>query len=209
MELLPHLQSDQYTDILNQYYKETTEFERLGDQAVKIADIAARLSENNTAFSDKCKGELKILQDLMEDLLNNAEEAFSGKNEQAAALIEPKVHVVNDLINQMTQNHLNRMSAGECSFLADAIFSNLMAEYKRVAGICSNIGMATLIRIHPELASREHMFLETLDENGSAEYKTVLRQTRKQYFDRLKEKENGDQGQQITMEEALSMNNEQ
>ena len=209
VELLPHLQSDQYTDILNQYYKETTEFERLGDQAVKIADIAARLSENNTAFSDKCKGELKILQDLMEDLLNNAEEAFSGKNEQAAALIEPKVHVVNDLINQMTQNHLNRMSAGECSFLADAIFSNLMAEYKRVAGICSNIGMATLIRIHPELASREHMFLETLDENGSAEYKTVLRQTRKQYFDRLKEKENGDQGQQITMEEALSMNNEQ
>ena len=203
VELLPHLQSDQYTEILNQYYKQSTEFERLGDQAVKIADIAARLSENNTDFSDTCKGELKVLQSLIEDILNNAEAAFTGKDEKAASLIEPKVHVVNDLINEMTQNHLNRMSAGECSFLADAVFSNLMAEYKRIAGICSNIGMATLVRIHPELATREHLFLETLDQNGSAEYKQVLMQTRKQYFDRLKEKETGDQGQQITLDDVL------
>ena len=45
--------------------------------------------------------------------------------------------------------------------------------------------MATLVRIHPELASREHLFLETLDENGSAEYKAVLNQTHQAYFDRL------------------------
>ena len=204
VELLPHLQSEQYTDILNQYYKQSTEFERLGDQAVKIADIAARLSENNTDFSDTCKGELKVLQSLTEEILNNAEEAFTGKNEKAASLIEPKVHVVNDLINEMTQNHLNRMSAGECSFLADAVFSNLMAEYKRIAGICSNIGMATLVRIHPELATREHLFLETLDQNGNAEYKQVLRQTRKQYFDWLREKQTGSGGQQITMEDVMA-----
>ena len=203
VELLPHLQSEQYTDILNQYYKQSTEFERLGDQAVKIADIAARLSENNTDFSDTCKGELKVLQSLTEDILNNAEEAFTGKDEKAASLIEPKVHVVNDLINEMTQNHLNRMSAGECSFLADAVFSNLMAEYKRIAGICSNIGMATLVRIHPELATREHLFLEMLDQNGNAEYKQVLMQTRKQYFDKLRDKETGSQGQQITIEDVL------
>ena len=203
VELLPHLQSEQYTDILNQYYKQSTEFERLGDQAVKIADIAARLSENNTDFSDTCKGELKVLQSLTEDILNNAEEAFTGKDEKAASLIEPKVHVVNDLINEMTQNHLNRMSAGECSFLADAVFSNLMAEYKRIAGICSNIGMATLVRIHPELATREHLFLETLDQNGNAEYKQVLMQTRKQYFEKQRDKETGSQGQQITIEDVL------
>ena len=202
VELLPHLQNEQNSAMLNQYYKESTEFERLGDQAVKIADIAAKLSENNTAFSKKCVGELKILQELIQDTLNDAEEAFSGRDEQAASKIEPKVHVVNDLINEMTQNHLNRMSAGECSLLADAYFSNLMAEYKRIAGICSNTGMATLVRIHPELASREHRFLETLDENGDATYRTVLKQTRKLVFDKLKEQEEGD-GQQITLDDVL------
>ena len=185
VELLPHLQSELHISALNQYYKLSTEFERLGDQAVNIADIAAKLSENNTSFSDTCKKEIIVLQDLIQDILDDAEKAFAEQSEQAASVIEPKVHVVNDLINEMTQNHFNRMSAGECSMLADAVFSNLMAEYKRVAGTCSNTGMATLVRIHPELASREHLFLETLDKNGDMEYRTVLAQTRKQYFDRL------------------------
>lgn len=204
VELLPHLQNEQNSVMLNQYYKESTEFERLGDQAVKIADIAAKLSENNTAFSKTCIGELKVLQELIQDILNNAEEAFSGRDEKAASLIEPKVHVVNDLINEMTQNHFSRMSAGECSMLADAIFSNLMGEYKRIAGICSNTGMATLVRIHPELASREHKFLETLDENGDAAYRTVLQQTRKLVFDKLKERKEGSgDAQQITLDDVL------
>ena len=69
--------------------------------------------------------------------------------------------------------------------LADAVFSNLMVEYKRIAGTCSNTGMAVLVSIHPELASREHLFLETLDKSGNAEYMTVLEQTHKMYFDQL------------------------
>ncbi len=185
VELLPHLKSEYHIAILNQYYKVSTEFERLGDRAVNVADIAKKLHENDTAFSATCKRELTVLQGLIADILGDAEAAFMQRSEKAASDIEPKVHVVNDLINEMTRNHFNRMSAGECSLLADAVFSNLMAEYKRIAGICSNTGMATLVRIHPELASREHMFLETLDKSGGDAYRSVLENTRKKYFDKL------------------------
>ena len=71
------------------------------------------------------------------------------------------------------------------STLADAVFSNLMVEYKRIAGTCSNTGMAVLVCIHPELTSQEHLFLETLDKNGNADYRTVLEKTHKTYFDQL------------------------
>ena len=81
--------------------------------------------------------------------------------------------------------------------LADAVFSNLMAEYKRIAGTCSNTGMAILVSIHPELASREHLFLETLDKNGSAEYRAVLEQTHKKYFDQLNAAEDTPHFQQL------------
>ena len=185
VEMLPHLKSEDHISALNQYYKLSTEFERLGDQAVNIADIAAKLSENDTGFSETFKKEVAVLQSLVQDILDDAEKAFTEQSEKAASVIEPKVHVVTDLINEMTRNHFARMSAGECSMLADAVFSNLMAEYKRIAGTCSNTGMATLVRIHPELASREHLFLETLDKNGNAEYRSVLEQTHKTYFDRL------------------------
>ena len=187
VELLPHLRSQNHILILNQYYKLSTEFERLGDQAVNIADIVSKLSENDTGFSDTCKQEIGVLQELVLELLEEAEKAFEQREEKAASDIEPKVRVATELINRMTQNHFARMSAGECSLLADAAFSNLMAEYKRIAGTASNIGMSTLVRIHPELASREHLFLETLDKSGNAEYRTVLAQTHRKYFSRLDE----------------------
>ena len=197
VQLLPHLQSENHIAILNQYYKLSSEFERLGDQAVNIADTASQLSENGTSFSDTCKREIAVLQELIQNILNDAEKAFAERSEKAASVIEPKVHVVTDLINKMTQNHFKRMSAGHCSLLADAVFSNLMAEYKRIAGTCSNTGMATLVRIHPELAQKEHLFLETLDKNGGTEYKTVLEQTHQKYFGLLDGLEAAPQFQQL------------
>ena len=199
VQLLPHLQNEQFVSVLNQYYKVTTEYERLGDQAVKIADLAEKLSAGNTGFSATCRRELKVLQALLSDMLDDTELAFSERSEGAASRIEPKVHVAGDLISEMTQNHFRRMGAGECSLLADAAFSNLMAEYKRVAGICSNAAMATLVRIHPELASREHAYLENMDRDGNEAYRRVLAETRKQYFDLLNEKD-GPRSEQLVMD---------
>ena len=199
VDLLTHLRLDSHISIINQYYKLSSEFERLGDQAMNIAEIASELSKNGTPFSDVCKKEIAVLQELIRDILNDAEKAFVDRSERAATVIEPKVHVVSDLINKMTQNHFNRMSAGACSMLVDVVFSNLMAEYKRIAGTCSNTGMATIVRIHPELALKEHLFLETLDQNGGVEYKTVLEQTRKKYFGQLLAAETDVRVQQMEM----------
>jgi len=87
-------------------------------------------------------------------------------------------------INELTQNHFKRMGSGECSLMADAFFSNLMGEYKRIAGICSNVGIATLVRARPELAEHEHLFFETIDKNDS-DYKRVFDETHEKYTGKL------------------------
>lgn len=185
VQLLPHLQSETHVGILNQYYKVSTEFERLGDCAVHIEDIAMKLSEGNTQFSDTCKREINVLRELLEDIVKDTEKAFCERDIKAASSIEPKVRVAIDMVNTLTQNHFKRMSSGECSLLADALFTNLMGECKRVAGICSNVGIATLVRVQPELASNEHMFFEELEKGGNEAYNEIFEKTRKEYLDRL------------------------
>ena len=59
--------------------------------------------------------------------------------------------------------------------------------------------MATLVRIYPELASREHMFLENMDQNGSAAYRKVLAETHERYFEMLKDK-GEPEGEQLVMD---------
>ena len=186
VQLLPHLQSENFVGILNQYYKVSTEFERLGDCAVHIEDIAMKLSEGDTQFSDTCKREINVLRELLEEIIKDTEKAFCERDIKAASSIEPKVRVAIDMVNKLTQNHFKRMSSGECSLLADALFTNLMGECKRVAGICSNVGIATLVRVQPELASNEHMFFEELEKGGNEAYNEVFEKTRKKFFDKLK-----------------------
>ena len=185
VELFPHLQNENHVAILNQYYKVNVEFERLGDHAVNISDIAMKLSEGGTVFSAACMRELTVLRSLIENVLNDCEEAFLNRNTEAASLIEPKVRVVVELVNVLINNHFSRMSAGECSLLADSAFTNLMGEYKRIGAICSNVGIATMVRVRPELADHEHLFFETLDKTGDSQYNQVLEETHKKYFDLL------------------------
>ena len=126
-----------------------------------------------------------MLRSSLEEIVKDTDKAFCERDIKVASGIEPKVRVAIDMVNKLTQNHFKRMSSGECSLLADALFTNLMGECKRVAGICSNVGIATLVRVQPELASNEHMFFEELEKGGNEAYNEVFEQTRKEFFDKL------------------------
>ena len=177
IQLLPHLKDLYHVSILDQYYKVNGEFEHLGDNADHIAGIAKLLNQDQTHFSEEARNELQVLYELTGQILDLAGEAFKKRNVEAAYDIEPLVQVSGDLINKIRMNHLKRMSTGVCDPLADTSFTNLLAEIKRIAGICSNIGTATVVRVRPELADREHYYYESLhsgkDEKFNESYKTA------------------------------------
>jgi phosphate:Na+ symporter len=179
VEFLPHLQIEYHVSILNQYYKVTSEFERLGDHAVNIAAYAESLKTNNTAFSDAALSELAVLESLLMQILDETGQTFTKRDVDAAARIEPLVQVAGDLITVLRGNHLKRMSTGECSAYADTMFTNLMVEFHRIGDVCSNVGVATVVRVRPELADHEHLYFERLhagqDESFNAAYERAYR----------------------------------
>ena len=185
VELLPHLQLDLHVSILNQYYKVTEEFERLGDHAVNIAEHAQSLHESGNTFSDMALSELGILKRLTDDILDLADKTFRRRNVEAARQIEPLVQVAGDLISRLKTNHLKRMASGECSIFADADFTNLMVAFKRIAAICSNVGVATMVRVKPELADHEHDYYESLHEGGDETFDAALRSARDRWFSEI------------------------
>ncbi|MBO4241887.1 MAG: Na/Pi cotransporter family protein [Clostridiales bacterium] len=185
VELLPHLQSEDHVQILNQYYKVVAEFERLGDHAVNIADLAEGMSKSSTYFSHAANREIIVLYNLVNNIIDHAESAFKKRDGEAAMQIEPMVRVTSELITQLKQNHFTRMSSGECNIMADAIFSNLMVEIKRITSVCSNIGIATMVRIRPELADHEHLYYESLQKGGDADFDKTFNKIHDLYFSQL------------------------
>ena len=185
VELLPHLQLEQHVAILNQYYKVTTEFERLGDHAVSIAEVAANMSHDGTTFSQTAIREIHVVESALRQILENTEKTFRDRDEEAAREIEPLVQIVNELNAVLRRNHLQRLSQGSCSMFADIAFTNLGVEFRRIAAVCSNVGVATVVRIHPELADHEHLYFERLHTGGDEEFNASYDAAHALFFSQL------------------------
>ena len=189
VELLPHLQNEYHVSILDQYYKVTAEFERLGDHAVNIADNAHNLEHNGTGFSSSALEDLKVLQDSIDAILVDTELAFRKRDLRAAYRIEPQVQVAGDIITVLKRNHLQRLSRGVCNIYADVSFTNLMVELKRIADVCSNVGVATVVRVRPELADHEHIYYSELHSGGDESFDEEYEKAHERYFSRLHREE--------------------
>ncbi len=183
---LPHLQLEYHVSILDQYYKVTAEFERLGDHAVKIAEHAQTLVRDGTSFSQAAFSELAVLETATLNILDETAQAFRKRDVDAAMRIEPLVQVISELIILLKRNHLKRMSRGECNVYADAAFSDLMVEFRRIADTCSNVGVATVIRVNPELADHEHLYYEHMHKGGDEAFNTAYNRARTRYFSLLR-----------------------
>ena len=187
VEFLPQLRLPYHVSILDQYYKVTSEFERLGDHAVNIADHAAAMKRNSTAFSPAALSELSVLESALTNILDETDLTFRKRDVKAAERIEPLVQVTDEIIALLKRNHLKRMSTGECNVYADAAFSDLMVEFHRIGNVCSNVGVATMVRVHPELADHEHLYFERLHAGSDRAFNAAFDQARQKYFSLLQQ----------------------
>ena len=192
VEYLPHIRDAQNAAILDQYYKVVTDFERLGDHAVNIADNAGSMHRLQKKFTKTAISELEILEDLIREILDNVELAFGKRDVDAAFRIEPLQQVATDMVSKLKRHHLDRMSKGECDIFTDANFENLMSDMQRIADVSTNIGEATLVRVNPELAENEHDYFAALRSGQNKEYNEQFNSAYEKYKDRFKKvAENG------------------
>ena len=182
------IKSDEHLRIMNEYYRITSEFERLGDHAVNISEAAQGLQENSVSFSDSAKRELEVIRKLISEVLDLARLSFEKRDEQAARRIEPLEEVVDDLVNALRENHLKRLASGECTVIVDSIFLNLLSDIERISDICSNIGVSTIARIHPELAEQEHSYISLLHQGRDENFNRIYGEAHALYFGRLENK---------------------
>jgi phosphate:Na+ symporter len=171
---------------MDQYYKVTSEFERLGDHGVNIAEHAAALHRNNTVLSAAALAEVGVVEKAILQILDEAQQTFQKRDVEAAKRIEPLVQVIADLNTMLKRNHLKRMATGECNVYADSTYTDLLIEFRRIGDVCSNVGIATMVRVYPELADHEHKYFDRLHAGGNEDFDAAYNRVHDQFFSMLK-----------------------
>ncbi len=191
MQISAHITSDEHSEIMNHYYSTISEFERLGDHAMNIAEDAEEMNKSEVSFSETALKELGVVRDLLRAVLNYTGRSFEKCDAKAAAHIEPLEEVVDDMVNALRQNHLERLRLHQCSVLAGTEFLNMLSDIERISDICSNVGVFTIARVRPEIKHEVHDYVSRLHSGKDEAFNREYEAAHDHYFALLKAEEEG------------------
>ncbi|MBR6350430.1 MAG: Na/Pi cotransporter family protein [Lachnospiraceae bacterium] len=186
VQIAPTIKQEEHIQIMDEYHKLTTEFERLADHAMNVAEISKVMDQSGYKFSQSAIQEYELTCELLYKILDCTRQAFEKRDAEAARHIEPMEDVMDDMINTIHDNHLERLRDGVCSVSSGMAFLDILSNLERMSDSCSNVGIAVVARVNPELANLAHSYITSLhaskdNNNFDEEYNAI----HDDYFARL------------------------
>ena len=117
------------------------DFERIGDHALNLMELAGDMKKRELEFSRKARLEMEVFGDAVQDILNRSIQAFVQHDTSLAMTVEPLEEVIDDLNKEMKKRHIKRLRKGKCTIELGMILSEIAVNYERVADHCSNLAV--------------------------------------------------------------------
>ncbi len=143
------------------------DFERIGDHAINLGDVAKEIHTKQISFSDSANAELQTLYRALSNILDTTITSFEKNDVDTAKTVEPLEDVIDTLVLEIKNRHIKRLRAGNCTIEIGFILTDLLTNIERISDHCSNIAVAV---IEADLGSFEsHEYLDNL-KHTSAEF---------------------------------------
>ena len=141
------------------------DFERIGDHAMNLGDVAKEIHTKEIKFSDGANAELETLYRALGDILNTTITAFEKNDVTMAKTVEPLEDVIDTLVLEIKNRHIKRLRSGNCTIEIGFILTDFLTNIERISDHCSNIAVAV---IDADIGSFEsHEYLDNLKHTSS------------------------------------------
>ena len=155
------------------------DFERIGDHAVNIADVAKEIYEKKIDFSPTAKHEIAVLKEAILEILDITLKAFTEDSVEYATQIEPLEEVIDDIIAEVRANHIMRLQKGQCTIEYGFVLADFLNNIERVSDHCSNIAVSII-----DVASMSfdsHEYLQTVKSGDNNYFRIKYTEYRNKY----------------------------
>ena len=172
------LTSRQSADV-SKFLHTLSDFERISDHALNVAEAAQELSRKDITFSADAEHELSVLTAALREILHNAIRAFIMEDLELAKRVEPLEELIDALCDEMKLHHVDRLQKGTCTLSQGFVFNDLLTNYERVADHCSNIAVA-MIELEAD-SFDTHEYLNSVKAMRSAAYERYYEEYRQRF----------------------------
>ena len=145
-----------------------SDFERISDHALNIAESAKEIKDKKLTFSDGAREEMKVMADAVNNIVGIAIGAFLDNDVEAAKKVEPFEELIDELCDKSKMHHIERLQTGECTIVPGFVLNDLLTDFERISDHCSNIAAAMIELEEDEFDT--HKYLDRVKNKRSAEF---------------------------------------
>ena len=129
---------------VSKYLHTLSDFERISDHAMNVAQAAQEIHDKKIHFSAEGDHELTVLLGAVNEILELAINGFVEDDLDKAYCVEPLEEHIDVLCDELKMRHVERLQTGACSLQVGFVFNDLLTNFERVADHCSNIAIAMI-----------------------------------------------------------------
>ena len=177
--------SEEQNEIINLLVQTSTNFERIGDYATNINEFAERIHNENLEFSQTAEDEIGLLLSAVNEIIDITVDAFVNQDDELAKRVEPLEEVIDDMVQYLSDNHINRLKRGDCTITSGIIFIETLTYLERASDQCSSIAMLLLSMHNPEIRKNHHEYINELHKEQDGNYVSELHERREQFYSPL------------------------
>ena len=171
--------NEKQNESVSKYLHTISDFERIGDHAMNLAEAAREIHEKKIAFSGEAEKELRVLTGALSEILELAVASFIQENIDQAYRVEPLEERIDILCDEMKMRHVDRLKAGTCSLSQGFVFNDILTNIERVADHCSNLAIA-MIELHAD-SFDTHDYVINLKELHSHDFDSLYEHYAQKY----------------------------
>ena len=171
--------TDSDSRIVTELLHSISDFERIGDHAINIVEIAREMQQGDQSFSENARSDFATLFAALTEITDLTVSAFRDNSADTARTVEPLEEVIDGLTAAIKDKHIARLRRGECSPELGVYLSDLLINCERVSDHCSNVAVSIIQISSSELGS--HTYLSDLRSQRSEQFIQAFRAFDKKY----------------------------
>lgn len=174
--------TDEESKTITHYLKLVSEFERIGDYAMNILELAERLNEQQMTFSEKALGELDAIAGAVDEIVDMSILCFKNNDMMLSTRIEPLEETIDTMEDTLKFRHIERLKNGKCTIEGGLVFLEMLTNLERISDHCSNIAVYIIGYNNDKDSLNRHEYLKRIHGGEANDYNEAAEFYYKKYF---------------------------
>ena len=165
-----------------------SDFERVGDYSVNVAESAQAMHDKGLSFSTYARRELDAICGAVDETLDKALACYRDRSYDVAVEVEPLEEVVDLLRDELRVRHIERLKAGMCTIEQGTQYLELIINLERISDHCSNVALGILRETAPAgdlVRTDSHAYTHQLHHGQNPEFDEMFAKCKGRYYDPL------------------------